>query len=74
MEELYNKYYSQTSLDVRPTTFYQQCYDATWAMGKALNYTYNGVCVLLMDWSMVHPLIIMIFLISRYYGGCCSGS
>ena len=39
IERLYEIYRSSSSLFVPWISFYQQCYDATWALGRALSMT-----------------------------------
>ena len=39
IEDLYDLYWSSSNLSVQRSSFYQQCYDATWILGWALKLT-----------------------------------
>ena len=42
IEEHYEEYLKASTLNITSLNFYQQCYDATWTMARALNSTLNG--------------------------------
>ena len=54
IEQLYEQYINASSLDVSWISFYQQCYDAAWAMARALHKTYTGMLHVMCS-SIVFP-------------------
>lgn len=46
IEQLYKTYLSESSLNLTYLDYYQPCYDATWALGIALNKTLAGMKII----------------------------
>ena len=45
IENLYAQYRAASMLANNTISFYQQCYDAIWAFGRALNKTMTGLFI-----------------------------